>query len=229
MPGRRTYGDLPTLPPMDYWQTSTLQYQSIETPLDERGFVDMDAVVEVASSYIDPEYQWESPFNDVHHLQWSISTMLPVTASEHDRQIVGEFRELVNRKMYTSRVFHDWVHWLMAAPSIPDVEAMKHSIDAQRVALSLARVAHLATRLTRIKSIPERKLTQRLDQEFINYNLYMENARLVPLEYRVLKLEEVEVEKPEDLLTVNKHLGRLAISRVPVRMRKLRARAVAWR
>lgn len=216
---------MPTLPPPEYWLSDTLEKTSIKTPLDERELVDMDRLVSDVREYVSPEFQWESPLNDVHHLQWSISATTPETMSETDRAVLREFRELVNRKMYIPRVFHNWIHWLTVPPPVPEVEVMKYSIDAQRVAMSLARTAGLATRLTRIRQIPEAKLIERLDQEFINYNLYMENARLVPVEFRRIQLEEVEVRQPEDLLIVNKRLGRLALNNIPVCLRTLRTAA----
>jgi len=91
------------------------------------------------------------------------------------------------------------------------------------VAVSLAKTARLATRLTRIADIKQINLEKRLEEEFKNYNLYMENARLVPKEFSLLELEKFEVRKPEELLVVNKHLGRLALDTIPVRIRSLRA------
>ena len=222
MPGRRMYGELPTLPPQEFWTDPSLQKNSLETPLDERLFVDMDGLVELGRQFIVPEFQWESPVNDVHHLQWSISTQIPENMSTADYKVLKEFRELVNRKMYTPRVFHNWLHWLTVPPSVPGVEQMRYSVDAQRVAVSLAKTAALATQLTRIKAMPEKELNRRLEEEFINYNLYMENARLVPVEFRTLKLEELEVRSPEDLLVVNKQLGRMAVNAMPVRIRSVR-------
>lgn len=223
MPGRRTYGELPTLPPQEFWTDQSLQKYSLETPLDERHFVDMDGLVELGRQFVVPEYQWASPVNDVHHLQWSISTQLPKDMSEAEIVVLKEFRELVNRKMFTPRVFHNWLHWLTLPPPVPGVEEMRYSVDAQRVAVSLAKTAALATQLTRIKAIPEKELNRRLEEEFITYNLYMDNARLVPLEFRTLKLEELEVRSPEDLLIVNKQLGRMAVNAMPVRIRSVRS------
>lgn len=225
MPGRRMYGDLPTLPPQDYWIDTSLKKNSIETPLDSRNFVDMDVMVNIMTSFIDPAYSWESPINDVHHLQWSVSTQRPSTMSDEDFLVLKRFRELVNRKMYTGRLPHNWAHWLFIPPPIPDVEDMRYSIQAQDIAVSLARTAGLAARLTRIPAIKPSDLGKRLEEEFINYNLYMENARLVPIEFSLLKLEELQVKSPEDLLIVNKRLGRLAVDRIPVVERQIRRAA----
>lgn len=219
------YGELPTLPPQEYWLAPSLTKQSIATPLDARGLVDMDATVNSARSFIDPSFQWESPMNDVHHLHWSISTQMPDGMTEDEVRTLRQFRELVNRKVFEPRVLHNWQHWLMQPPPIPSAEVMRYSIDAQRVALSLAQTASLATRLTRMKAISEHSRAQRLEEEFINYNLYMENARLVPMEFRVVKLEEVEAQKPEDLISISRHLGRMAIGAIPMRVRSVRPAA----
>ncbi len=225
MPGRRKYGELPTLPPMEFWRDPTIKKNSIETPLDARNLVDLDGVLKVVDDFISPDFNWASPMNDIHHLQWSVSTQLPDSFTQTDYYVLLQFRGLVNRMMKTGRVRHNMVHWLMAPPPIPDVEVMQNCIDAQRVAVSLSRTASLATRLTRISAIKQRDLDQRLEEEFFNYNLYMENARTVPEEFSLLRLEELEVRSPEDLLVVNKELGRLALDVVPIRTRVLRQAA----
>ena len=70
--------------------------------------------------------------------------------------------------------------------------------------------------------IPARRLNERLDQEFINYNLYFENARLVPADFSRIAIQEVEAKSAEDMIRVNKRLGRLALDKIPVRLRAAR-------
>lgn len=80
--------------------------------------------------------------------------------------------------------------------------------------MSLARAASLATQLTRRRGIDEAAVRRGLDIQFERYNLFMENAREVPVEFRLVALEDIEARTPEDLLSINKHLGHLAVDRV---------------
>jgi hypothetical protein len=192
----------------------------LETPVDERGLVDLDQLVTLVKQTVRPEFSWLSSFNDIHHLQWFASNY---SGSEATGGLVdmGEFRELVNRKAFIPRVFHNWIHHVTLPPPVPSIEVMKYSVDAQRVAMSLSRTAGLAARLTRMTQIPEKKLEQRLDEEFINYALYVDNARNVPVEFSLFAIEEVEARSVDEMLIANKHLGRLALDKVPIRQRQV--------
>ncbi len=105
---------------------------------------------------------------------------------------------------------------------------MRYSIDAQRVAMSLSRTAQLATKLARHSVLPPERLRERLDQEFENYNLYIDNAREVPREFSLMTIEELETfeaRSVDDLLLLNKRLGKKALDRIPVVQRRIRPAA----
>lgn len=187
-----------------------------ETPLDSRGLVDLDKLVSLGKQTVQLDYSWISAFNDVHHLQW------PAAHYAESLGLPGhEFRELIQRKAYLPRQFHNWLHLITLPPPMPSEEVMRHSIDAERTARALAVTAQLAVRLTRMPGIPEAKLVKRLEEQFENYSLYVENAREVPLEFQLLKLAEVEARSVEEMLTVNKRLGKLALHLIPNRSRML--------
>lgn len=210
----------PWLPPKEMWLHDPAKDGYLETPTDQYGLVDLDKLVELVKGTVHPEFSWESPFNDVHHLQWYAHNY-PVTLGENDIVNLNEFRELINRKAFISRVFHNRTHQLTLPPRVPTIEVMKHSIQAERSILKLYRTARLATRLTRMPHIPEKKLIQRLDEEYENYTLYIENAREVPKEFSLLAIEEVEARNVDELLVVNKKLGQLALDTIPIRHRRI--------
>lgn len=211
------------LPPPDAQLYNPLLEGKLETPLDERGLVDLNKLVDLVKETVDPEFQWASPYNDVHHLQW-VGRYYDVAQAFIDID-TQQFRNLVNRKAYVPRIFHNWIHQITLPPPVPSEEVMRYSIDAQRVAMSLSRTASLATKLTRKPSVPEKRLRQRLDQEFENYNLYIDNAREVPKEFSLLKIEEVEARSIEEMLAANKRLGRLTLDRIPIVQRQIRPAA----
>lgn len=208
----------PWLPPQKMWLYDPYRNGQLETPTDEYGLVDLDKLVTMVKQTVRPEFSWQSTYNDIHHLQW-FARNYPALDENNTPVNPNEFRELVSRKAYIPRVFHNWIHQVTLPPPVPSDEVMKHSIDAQRVALQLYRTARLATKLTRMSQIPARKRIERLDEEYINYSLYIENAREVPKEFSRLAIEEIEARNVDEMLLANRRLGRLALETIPVRHR----------
>ena len=208
------------LPPQDARQWDIEKQGKIETPLDVRGVVDLDELVAVGRETVSGNFNWASPFNDVHHLQWPAAFYMQ-NADETDHQ----FRELVGRKAYVPRRFHNWLHLIALPPPIPSGEVIHYSIDAEQKAKAVAGTAKLAMQLTRMKGIPKAKLIKRLEEEFEHYTMYVENARLVPAEFQLLKFEEVEAKSIDEMLNVNKHLGKMALHQIPRRLRSLQPAA----
>lgn len=207
------------LPPEELRLWDIEKEGKIDTPLDPNGLVDLDMVVQHGKQMVDPEFSWVSPFNDVHHLQWPGIDYRPDVAPE----IAQSFRELTQRKTYVPRRFHNWLHHLMHPPLMPTEEVMVHAVKAEKATHALAATAQLAARLTRNPHIPEGKLIQRLEEELDLYALYIENARLVPKEFQLLKLAEVEANSIDELLEANRKLGKWALHHIPVRQRELAA------
>lgn len=207
------------MPPIEYRKLDPKRDEIIETPIDYRGLVDLDKLIDTVKSTVDSEYSWISHMNDVHHLQW-----YKALYRDHEfTNLALEFRELVNRKAYIPRVFHNWLHRVTIPPPIPSIDVMKYSIEAQRVAISLSQTASEAVRLTRRKQIREKILNIRLEQAFEHYNLYLDNAREVPRDFSLLAIEELEIKSIEDMLYINKTLGKMAIDKIPVRDRAVQA------
>ncbi len=211
----------PQLPPRELWLYNPDTDGPLETPLDHRGLVDLNALVALGVSTIDPTFKWTSEFNDIHHLQWH-AAYYPRRMTEQGVDY-GEFRELVNRKVYIPRTFHNWLHRLTLPSSVPSIEAMHYSIDAQRIAKKLSQVSNLAVNLTRRPYIPGHRLAERLEQEFENYNVCIGNARLIPDEFQLFEPSRVEARSVEEMLQLNKAIGKKALDKVPVRLRSVLA------
>ena len=212
------YGEMESytgLPPPHVRLWTKKRDEKIPTPLDNNSIADLDKLVVIGKKMVIEGYDWASPFNDIHHLQWPGVGYGDETAST--------FRELVQRKAYIPRVFHNWLHHITLPPPVPTEEVMRHTIQAERTARAIASTAQLAVRLTRMPGIPEHKLLNRLEEEFDNYALYVENAREVPREFQLLKLHEIEANSVDEMLAANRRLGKLAINHIPVRYRGLSA------
>lgn len=207
------------LPPLEVRLFNTETDDMIETPLDERGLVDLDALVAVVKGTVVPEFNWASNQNTEHHLQWYERLY-----KEHDNpSLAVSFRGLSNRRAYIPKMFHNWTHRITLPPPVPSEDAMFYSVEAQRVAIFLSRTASDALRLTRSKKFNDRTLQDKLDSAFEQYHIYLDNAREVPREFSLLKIEELEAKSVEEMLSFNRMLGRLAISHVPLRARAIQA------
>lgn len=208
-----------TMPPVEYRKFDPKKDDPIETPLDYRGLVDLDKLISIVKSTVDSEYSWISNMNDVHHLQW-----YKALYRDHENpNLALNFRELVNRKAYIPRVFHNWLHRVTLPPPVPSEEVMQYSLDAQRVAISLSQTASEAVRLTRRKQMTEKVLQIRLEQAFEHYNIYLDNAREVPVEFSLIAIEELEIKSIEEMLYINKSLGKMAIDKIPLRDRSIQS------
>ena len=201
------------LPPRDACLWNKNSNEKLPTPVDANGLTDLNKLVTLGKETVVEGFSWISPFNDIHHLQWP--------GIHYDNDIAMAFRELIQRKTYIPRLFHNWLHHITLPPPLPTEEVMRHAIQAERTARALASTAQLAVRLTRMPGIPEHKLLERLEQEFDNYTLYIENAREVPTEFQLLQLNEVEANSVDEMLAANRRLGKLALNHIPVRYREL--------
>jgi hypothetical protein len=212
-------GEYVGLPSYDARLWDEARDEKLETPLDEFGRVDLDKLIAQSKQTVEPGYSWQSEFDDVHHLQW------PAVEYVGKGPISQDFRELVRRKTYIPRRLHNWIHLITEPPPVPDTEVMQYSIAAHRTVLKMASTAQLAARLSRMPGIPEDKLEIRLEEELENYMLYVEQAREVPTEFRILHLADVEARNAEELLRMNRRFGRKALLQIPVRTRDTIVRA----
>ena len=69
----------------------------------------------------------------------------------------------------------------------------------------------------------EKVLQIRLEQAFEHYNIYLDNAREVPVEFSLIAIEELEIKSIEEMLYINKSLGKMAIDKIPVRDRSIQS------
>lgn len=201
------------LPPRDTWLYDPIEKGPLETPTDSLGLVDLDKLVALVKSTVSPSFSWAAPRNDIHHLQYY--------ARLYTTDIEIEFRELLSRKVKTSRTFHNWLHMVTIPSPVPTEDVMYESIQVERIKVGLAQAAGLAMKIARIPYIPEHKRSQRLEEIYNEYMLHYENARGIPPEFNQLSLDELAVESIEDLLGVTKRLGKQALNHIPVRHREI--------
>lgn len=201
------------LPPRDTWLYDPTENGPLETPTDSLGLVDLDKLVTLVKGTVKPTFSWAAPRNDIHHLQYY--------ARLYTTDLEKEFRELLSRKVRTSRTFHNWLHIVTRPSPVPEVDVMHESIQAEHIKVNLAKTAGLAMKVARIPHIPEHKRSQRLEEICNEYMSHYENARDIPPEFNQLSLDELAVKNVEGLLGVTKHLGKQALNHIPVRHREI--------
>lgn len=119
------------LPPQEVWLINPKR-DKFETPVDDRGFVDVPVLIQAVKDSIDPEYEWPTNLS-VHHLywkeEWYSSSFIGMNAQK--------FRELSIHKALLPRVFENWLHATTIPPDVPHPELMQARIKSWAVASDL--------------------------------------------------------------------------------------------
>ncbi|MEO6761072.1 MAG: hypothetical protein ABI220_01685 [Candidatus Saccharimonadales bacterium] len=116
------------LPPKDYWLIDP-DKEKLETPVDDRGLIDVSGLIRVVKDSIDPAYKWPTHLS-VHHLYWEDEWYSSAFIGDHGQK----FRELPIHKALLPRVFENWLHRVTSAPDIPDPDVMHMRIESWQAA-----------------------------------------------------------------------------------------------
>lgn len=205
------------LPPPEVWLRSP-RLPLIETPLDDRGLVDFEALVNVVRSTVDPSYDWSSPFNDRHHLQWPRRFYIDEPDAKPNP---AEFRHLGIGMVRVPRLFHNWTHLITEPPAMPSFEVMQYRIDAQRVAVALFEKIRNIKRDGRAKELGQEAyrifLSEQLSIGFDDFSHQFEIARNQPIEFQPVVYGDLELNEPVDMLNIADRVAKGAIYRCAVR------------
>lgn len=178
----------------------------LETPLDERGLVDVAKLIEQIKTTVDPSYRWTSQVNDVHHLQWPASHYHNQDGVHSNPHV---FRDLAISKVTVPRVFHNWLHRITIPPPLPSDEVMGYRTEAQNVAVSLFRTAKLGKQITRIKGLSDTIIEHRLIHQFEDFSQQYEEARIIPVEFNLIDTSE-RLATIHDMFAIGSKLGKIA-------------------
>ncbi len=111
--------------------------EKIQTPIDDRGLVDVPKLIQVVQETIHPEFRWTWPLN-VHHFYWHEADY-PYEKEFGTINNPSTFRELPINKGLLPKVFHNWLHLVTIPPPKPSPEVMNYRVEAWTVARSLFR------------------------------------------------------------------------------------------
>ena len=198
------------LPPREVWHHDPKQL--IDTPLDERGLVDLSALISVIKSTVDSDYEWPSPFNDRHHVYWPRRFYPRNDGAGLD---LYEFDNLGINKVKLPRHFHNWLHLITLPPPMPSLEVMQYRIEAQRVAVSLFKgvvdLKRQAKELSLHGDVFDGYIEEMLENEFEYFQELIDIGRSQPKEFQPINYDSVELRETRDIINLSKLIGRKAI------------------
>jgi hypothetical protein len=135
------------LPPAEAWIKD--RNEKMETPVDDRGLVDVPRLIEGVASYVHPNYLWYDNPSD-HHLGWPRSRYVQAERQSNGLIPAERFRELPTQRIWMPRMPHTLTHAVTIPPPMPDAEVMYHAMEAWDVA------ANLLTSLGRVNKVADR-------------------------------------------------------------------------
>jgi hypothetical protein len=198
----------PKLPPPDAWRFIPGKDEPLPTPLDERGLVDVDALIKLVNTTIEPECQWQPGQTvNIHHLYWE-HNRYPATPNEAVNP--HEFRSSSINQIVIPKTFHNWLHIVTKAPDIPTEEVMGYRIEAYRVVKKLLRSARQSVDLTTARYISEERLQRGSQYHLWEFLLEVEEARKLPKEFHPIDFQKLNPSSPEELRFIARILEEVA-------------------
>lgn len=211
------------LPPDDMWLVPKDDCRaSIETPIDERGLIDTEALIVICKSLIDRRYKWPTAASK-HHFYFT-EAMYDAHAEEYPDSIAVQFRDLPINIGRVPRYFENVLHHATIPAPIPDEYVMQLRTQSWRVAHSLfanvrnavklerqarRRVVTLANNPGILKHefkgedvIGQEYMAEQFERHFKGINQHLEDMDSLPLEYRLVNPNH----RPQDIAT---QIGRI--------------------
>jgi hypothetical protein len=181
------------LPPDEYWAIDPSKI--LQTPVDSRGLIIVDELIERVKAYICPEYDWDGP-GDIHHLYFYASRYWQAEQDSGGAVPAHRFREMPVNKVLVPRRFHNVIHAVTEPAEMPGSEVMRNYIDAWTAARNLFASVRSAVQA-------ERRTRRWLDQHQADNSLTPEQ-------------EEVGLEIMEETILrhfkgISRHLGALSL------------------
>lgn len=177
------------LPPKEF-RLIDITREKIPTPIDERGIVDSDLLIEEINKTIKPEYRWPGA-SDKHHGQWRRSDYAALQAWSPESYAYS-FREMAPNKMLIPRIYHNWIHAVTLEPPMPAPEVMRESVREWVILKNFFESVQQTTQIMRIfdrerdrrqfTAEQEDMLNEELLRKFAGVIMHFEAVETIPLE-----------------------------------------------
>ena len=191
----------------------------IQTPVDDRGLVDIYEHVKLVKQTLSPEIDWKQHQSNIHHFYWP-ARLYKNTEEAGAQNIQSIFCGLPVHKGLLPIQFQNWLHRISEPPEVPEQEVMEYRIESWKVANDLFQAVRNFKRRDRclrkvysqVLENPELREIDEIEKELLSdlygnfFNKYEKlHQRLftIPEEFRL-----VDPDTPFDQL--NKELGKLA-------------------
>ncbi len=198
----------PAFPPPDA-QLINPAHEKLITPVDDRGLVMVDQLIEDIKATVDPEFIWPSgkgKFN-THHYYWEKNRYPRI--DEPDTLNPNAFYNLPIHKGWVPIVFHNWLHRITEPPAVPSEEVMYLRTEGWNVASNLFRSVQRTIQIepmTRRKKLlfdnPEidsdedeislEYAQEKLEEHFADVDQLMEESLRIPPEFRIVEPYEFD-------------------------------------
>lgn len=154
-----------TLPPVHVRHSEFLvPRQIIHTPVDERGLVLVDELIDKVKDTVHPWYEWSGPVN-VHHFYWEEEKYPHIY--EVGKTNPAHFRDLPIHKGLMFKSFHTWLELVTIPPEPPAQNVMSYRSEAWNVSTSLFDMARSTVQWERRARRRREALLQQDPQLFI--------------------------------------------------------------
>lgn len=195
------------VPPPEVWRFTPGKDEPLPTPMDERGLVDVDRLIGLVQSTIEPEFSWESSARpDAHHLYWEHNRY----PGKPDESInPEEFCNLSINQVIVPRMFHNWLHMVTEEPPVPSKESMHYRIEAHNVVRKLLRNARQSLALAKAPNYtPVDKIRRGYEYHLWQFLIEAEEAQKLPTEFQIVNFSELNPSTPDELHELASFLGR---------------------
>lgn len=211
------------LPPLES-QLINPATEKIDTPVDERGLIDIPQLITDVKATVDPDFEWPSALS-IHHFYWP-SAAYPYETGHHNSTSAGTFRNLPLHKGLLPRVFENWLHKVTLPPEVPEAEVMQYRIEAWSIVKDLFKTARetvVHEKLARRRReyiaanpevlkvefngedhIGEEYIQLAYEKNFRGWEQIRERHERIPQEFRLIQLDRPPTE-------IASSLGKLAV------------------
>jgi hypothetical protein len=153
------------LPPVEFREIKDPSKEKIPTPLDERGIVDSDKLIQVVNETVRLEYKWPGKA-DKHHGQWQKADYVALQAWSPETHAFA-FREMAPNKMLIPRIYHNRIHAVTVEPPMPPPEVMRESVKEWIIFKNFFESVQQTTQVVRIFDRERSRRTFNTQQEDI--------------------------------------------------------------
>jgi hypothetical protein len=193
----------------------------IDTPVDSRGLVRVQELLEQVTQYVRPGYKWRGEPDD-HHLYWFAKIFNLQNLFVQDTRLGTDFRTLPLHIIEIPRELHNLIHAVTRPVEAPNKEVMEYRVESWQVASNLFKALEA---IEYFQGLSDREVARRINNDSIeknrrNMRVNVDRAKELPPHYRFFKISAFNkimwIKRPEEISGKNLKVAKrqLRIGRV---------------